>query len=705
MPNKDFLQAMGGKPFNASDYEPLDQNITPDMIYSASSSNQSPELAFLDVLAKFGMEVNGFIEEGIIQRFLMLDADKSKGKSGWACFFGVDPFTRAAAGIYGDWREGYVQHFWSTRSESSMTEEQRAHYRRFMAERKAHYELERAKEREATAQEAWEKLNTLRPAINHEYLTKKQVSAYDVFVDKYGNLIIPIRNIKGEVRNLQTISASGKKLFMTGGEVEGCFHVIGDKFTKPTYIAEGYATAATVHKMTGKAVISAFTCGNLHNVIAAFREEFSHPLVIAADNDRFTKSPITNPGLVHADKCAAEFANVTVVCPVFRSNEKGTDFNDLFVDEGEEAVRAQLNINIHRQELEAPVFYPSEINPKEIPHRDWLYNNLLLNGYITTFVAAGGTGKSALSIVMAISVALGRPLIEGHTVKKARNVALLNNEDDRDELERRILGVCIHYGVDPKELKGKFHVRSGYDSPLMVATGGGDKEMRQTAICNELINYVIEHDIGLIIADPFVSLHDAPENDNSLQNEVIKVFRRICGIGKAAIMLVAHTRKGNGGDSESSAGDAESLRGASSIKDGARIAFTASRMSKQTAKQLRLTPGDSSRLIRIDDAKKNFSLNSSECEWLRMASVKLPNGDYVGVPEAVDLDDLEKSSVEGSGGKGKVAATTVAEYLEKYAGEDLLNRKCFMYREVKERLAIFCTTTLWVVILWYNLWY
>ena len=60
-------------------------------------------------------------------------------------------------------------------------------------------------------------------------------------------------------------------------------------------MAEGFATAATVHEATGSAVAVAFNANNLKPVAIALRAKFpSLEMVICADDDHLTEG---NPGI------------------------------------------------------------------------------------------------------------------------------------------------------------------------------------------------------------------------------------------------------------------------------------------------------------------------------------------------------------------------------------------------------------------------
>jgi putative DNA primase/helicase len=101
---------------------------------------------------------------------------------------------------------------------------------------------------------------------------------------------------------LQFIDGEGNKRFLSGGRKRGCYFGIGQPQGK-ICIAEGYATAASIHEATGYAVAVAFDAGNLRLVAEAIRQKFPGiEIILCADNDINTPG---NPGLTHAREAAA----------------------------------------------------------------------------------------------------------------------------------------------------------------------------------------------------------------------------------------------------------------------------------------------------------------------------------------------------------------------------------------------------------------
>ena len=295
-----------------------------------------------------------------------------------------------------------------------------------------------------------------------------------------------------------------------------------------------------------------------------------------------------------------------------------------------------------------------------IPPREWLVDHLCLKKYITSLVAPGGVGKSSLALALGISVASNNDILN-LGVRKQANVLIINNEDSDDELKRRIAGITTQFGINPISLKNTLFYESGYEKKYMLSemSDGGQKE---TAFAADLIEYMLDKDIGLLIVDPFVSTHNAPENDNTAIDQVMSIYRRVAAKTGASITLIHHTRKQD--TKGSSAGNADIARGASALKDAVRVVATLTPMSTVEAKAITFDAQKQSRHFRLDFAKQNFSPACVNAWWFRMESCLIDNGEHVGVPVPVNLKPLFSNSVS----KVKWSDLSVAEALERIFG-------------------------------------
>jgi putative DNA primase/helicase len=262
------------------------------------------------------------IADGQLHRF-HVEGDRSGSKNGWYVLYGDG----LPAGSYGSWKTGETIN-WGARLDRQQT----AQERKAIAKLRRQAGKRRQDEQQMVWQAAATKAQTLwgasPPATDsHPYLQEKCVRAHGLRLQRSA-LVVPLREVSGEIQSLQFIHPDGSKRFLSNGKVVGGCFLIGD-VNKVIYVVEGFATGATVHECTGEAVFVAFNCGNLKAVAVAIRLKYRNiKLVVAGDNDQFTRS---NPGRAAAI-LAARAVGGSYIVPDFAGvdlSDKPTDFNDL----------------------------------------------------------------------------------------------------------------------------------------------------------------------------------------------------------------------------------------------------------------------------------------------------------------------------------------------------------------------------------------
>ncbi|MHB8368811.1 MAG: toprim domain-containing protein [Leptospirales bacterium] len=121
---------------------------------------------------------------------------------------------------------------------------------------------------------------------DHPYIVRKKILPHQARQFKE-ILLIPLQDSSGTLWNLQFIHTDGAKRFLRGGMTKGLFTLIGEPSEAGRlYLAEGFATAATVHELTGRPVFVAFSASNLPAVAQVVRRAFpGAEIVLAADAD------------------------------------------------------------------------------------------------------------------------------------------------------------------------------------------------------------------------------------------------------------------------------------------------------------------------------------------------------------------------------------------------------------------------------------
>jgi putative DNA primase/helicase len=296
-----------------------------------------PVAQFISAIAAAGLSPPANISaDGAIHRF------STNGRRGDDSGWYIAHTDGTAAGAFGCWRTG-LQSSWCAKSDSAMTAAELADHRQRIKTMQAQREadlLATHQQARQTAAALWSQADAV---TAHPYLSSKGVQPHGlrVFADK---LLIPLRDTAGKLLSLQTIAPDGDKRFHPGGRVKGCYHSIG-KPAGVLIVCEGYATGASIHEATGHAVAVAFNAGNLQAVALALRAKYpALKIMVAADDDHLTDG---NPGMSKATAAALAVGGLVAV-PVFPTSENGrpdkaTDFNDLHLLAGADAVKACMD--------------------------------------------------------------------------------------------------------------------------------------------------------------------------------------------------------------------------------------------------------------------------------------------------------------------------------------------------------------------------
>ena len=270
-----------------------------------------------------------------------------------------------------------------------------------------------------------------------------------------------------------------------------------------------------------------------------------------------------------------------------------------------------------------------------IPQRRWLYGRQLQRGNVGAIVAPGATGKTALTVGMALAMASGRPLL-GHEVHGgAKRVWLYNLEDAREELNRSIIAAAMYHNVAPADASGLF-VDSGLtDESLCTAFATRQGFTVLEPVYAAIKAEIIARRIDCLIVDPFVSSHAVNENDNGAIDAVAKGWAKVAAAADCVIVLVHHTSKAAGAEVT-----VDRARGASALTNAARSVTVLNRMTDDEFNRfglgLNAEPGDAGgarRYFRTFDDKANRAPAADGSDWYRMESVDLPNGegdDWIG---------------------------------------------------------------------------
>ncbi len=311
------------------------------------------------------------------------------------------------AGRFGCWRLGFEAPWRADIGRELTISEQMANTRR-LAEAKALRDAEVAKSREVAADTVsaiWSSCMAASEA--HPYLVRKGIAPHGARVTSDGRLAVPLYTPEGALASLQYIDADGGKLYHTGGQTGGCYWVVGTMDEPgPLYIAEGFATAATIHQVTGRPCAVAYSASNLVPVTGTLRETYGavQELVIVADNDA------SGTGQKYADQASAKHGARVITPPVHG------DANDYAQAGGDLAGLLQPQ--------QSDWLIPADDFAQKPAPISWLVKHWLQDRALIMVHGPSGGGKTFVVLDWCLSMAAGLPEWNSHKVKAGAVVYL-----------------------------------------------------------------------------------------------------------------------------------------------------------------------------------------------------------------------------------------------------------------------------------------
>ena len=207
-------------------------------------------------------------------------------------------------------------------------------------------------------------------------------------------VVVRILDINRNVVGVQTISPTGDKRFTKGMAKDGSFSVINGPLEGICYIAEGWATAASVSHSTGRPCVFALDAGNLPKVASLLIEARPKAeFIVAADNDE--------KGIA-----AAKQTNLPYVTP----DAPGADWNDVMLHNGTDYVAQKLK----PYDPLCEVVMANDAQP--ILRSSYLVKGWLGREQLAVVYGPSNVGKSFFMLDLAYHIAAGMDW-NGHKVR------------------------------------------------------------------------------------------------------------------------------------------------------------------------------------------------------------------------------------------------------------------------------------------------
>lgn len=480
-----------------------------------------PEKQLLDAIRSAGLEPpEQVIFDGKLHRFKSGTKGTAKAgdKSGWYVVFGDG----VPAGRFGCWRMGFESPWRADVGRKLTASEEMAHARR-LAEAKALREAAIEKQYEvaaSTVETIWNQASAASP--DHPYLKRKGIQAHGARITGDGRLMVPLFDKDGALATLQYIDSEGGKLYHPGGEAGGKFWMVGS-LDEPgvLYVAEGFATAATIHETTGRPCVATYSASSLVPVTGSLREMFGigQDIVIVADHDKH------GVGQKYADQASAKFGARVIIPPIEGMDandyaQAGHDLSALLVQSTGQDVIDKLQV----------VFGDQLGSDYEAP--DELVEGLMTIGSLTVVYGDSNSGKTFWAMSVATAIATGSDCYGRQTDPGL--VVYLASEAPAS-IRSRMQAIKKFHGCSLENLAMV---------PVPMNFYSGDQDAHDVIELVRAIEVAKGKPVRLIIGDTLARMSaGANENSGEDMGPVMARFDQVATATGAAMMIIHHNGK------------------------------------------------------------------------------------------------------------------------------------------------------------------
>ena len=442
---------------------------------------------------------------------------KGYDKSGWYIAYpdGVP------AGRFGCWRLGLDQVWRADIGRKLTASEEMANVRRVSESRAVRdAALERQHQVASdTVEKIWTTANSA--SAEHPYLAKKGISVHGARITGDGRLMVPLYDQDGSLASLQYIDHEGGKLYHPGGQTGGKFWMLGTTDEPGTlYVAEGFATAATIHETTDRPVVVAYSASNLVPVTGTLREIYgaTQDIVIVADNDK------SGVGQRYAEQASAKYG-ARMVMPAIEGDandyaQAGHDLSALLIQQTGSAVIDKLKVVFGDQlgsEYEAP---------------DELVEGLMTIGSSVVVYGDSNSGKTFWALSVATAIATGT---DCYGRKTDPGLVVYLASESPSSIRSRMQAIKKYHGCNLENLAMV---------PVPMNFYNGDQDAQDVIELVRAIEQIKGKRVRLIIGDTLARMSaGANENSGEDMGPVMARFDQVAQSTGAALMIIHHNGK------------------------------------------------------------------------------------------------------------------------------------------------------------------
>lgn len=417
-------------------------------------------------------------------------------------------------------------------------------------------------------------------------------------------LVVPLFNAAGDLVNAEMIDGAGVKVPIYGGPRTGAFWATSPlEGAEIVGLAEGMATAQTIHELAHIPVVSVGGCGNFEATLSALKARLPRArFIVFADRGN---------GFALAER-AANAHGAEIVAPP--DGIAGSDFNDLMIECGDAAVLAVVEPVVSTAVMavdglpgaEAMLFRPRSALVK--PDLDFVLPGLVSSS-VGLIVGQGSIGKSFLAKQIALSLIFGDRLpwdFDDESAERVRpgKVGILLGEDDNTIIQSRYFDILNAF----PRYKGEEYLSLMEKNLRIYGMPGEDmriiEDIRGELAVGRFLDRLERFCEGkrAVFIDPLGKLLDGNENDNRIATRMMEKLVMIGRNTGCSPIVLHHVSKGGAGDRE----DWTAARGAGAITATARFQLNMRPFNAEECQKWSIDEEQRSSYVHLAVSKVNY---------------------------------------------------------------------------------------------------
>ena len=236
-------------------------------------------------------------------------------------------------------------------------------------------------------------------------------------------------------------------------------------------------------------------------------------------------------------------------------------FDDLPLNEEEVKIKRMFGWENNKHDANHLFLHPP-------PPMEFIIEDILPK-HRTTFAAPGGTGKTQLTLWMALHVAAGRKLFGRYEVKRPGKVLIMNAEDPKQQLQRRLITLANSMEWESESEKYAAFENVAFvdfetDTIALSAQVQRTNHYDITKTVQEIIKSYKETGLSWVVFDPMTLFGFDEAGGNDSASAMMKASGILADQLNCAVTYVTHTTKAGARAGEA---DMHTTRGAAAFGD------------------------------------------------------------------------------------------------------------------------------------------